>query len=351
MQSAMAMGDEAWSSLRRQMIRALSRSLIAIMAVLIVSATSAFAQDSDPLPSWNDGPTKQAIVDFVTKVTEPESGDYVPIKDRIATFDNDGTLWLEQPMYTQLAFALDRVKELAPEHPEWKDTQPFKAVLDGDMKTLTASGEKGIAQVLAATHAGMSPAEFQTIVSGWLATAKDARFERGYTKLVYQPMLELLSYLREKGFTTYIVSGGGIEFVRNFSEPVYGIPPAQVVGSSIKTKYEEVDGEPTLIRLPEINFIDDKDGKPVGINQHIGQRPIAAFGNSDGDYEMLDWTTSGEGPRFGLIVHHTDAEREYAYDRDSSIGRLDKALDDAPAKGWVVVDMKNDWKEIFPPKE
>lgn len=324
------------------------RRLIALAAILFVSTAS--AQEPDPLPSWNDGASKQAIVDFVTKVTEPESADYVPIKDRVATFDNDGTLWLEQPMYTQLAFALDRVKQLAPEHPEWKDTQPFKAVLEGDMKALAASGEKGIAQLVAATHAGMSPAEFQQIVGDWLATAKDKRFERGYTKLVYQPMLELLAYLRDKGFTTYIVSGGGIEFVRNFSEPVYGIPPAQVVGSSIKTKYEIVDGKPTLIRLPEVDFIDDKDGKPVGINQHIGQRPIAAFGNSDGDYQMLDWTTAGEGVRLGLIVHHTDAEREYAYDRESTFGRLDKALTDAPAKGWIVVDMKNDWKDVFPPE-
>jgi hypothetical protein len=326
----------------------LSRWLVALAAILFVSTAS--AQEPDPLPSWNDGASKQAIVDFVTKVTEPESADYVPIKDRVATFDNDGTLWLEQPMYTQLAFALDRVKQLAPEHPEWKDTQPFKAVLEGDMKALAASGEKGIAQLVAATHAGMSPAEFQQIVGDWLATAKDERFERGYTKLVYQPMLELLAYLRDKGFTTYIVSGGGIEFVRNFSEPVYGIPPAQVVGSSIKTKYEIVDGKPTLIRLPEVDFIDDKDGKPVGINQHIGQRPIAAFGNSDGDYQMLDWTTAGEGARLGLIVHHTDAEREYAYDRESTFGRLDKALTDAPAKGWIVVDMKNDWKDVFPPE-
>jgi len=324
------------------------RLVIALVAIFVISP--ALAQETDPLPSWNDGPTKQAIVDFVTNVTEPESGDYVPPADRIATFDNDGTLWLEQPMYTQLAFVFDRVKELAPEHPEWKDTQPFKAVLEGDMKALAASGEKGIAQLVAATHAGMSPEEFQQIVGDWLDTAKDKRFERGYTKLVYQPMLELLSYLRGKGFTTYIVSGGGIEFVRNFSEPVYGIPPAQVVGSSIKTKYEVVDGKPTLIRLPELNFIDDKEGKPVGINSHIGQRPIAAFGNSDGDYQMLDWTTAGEGARLGLIVHHTDAEREYAYDRESPFGRLDKALDDAPGKGWVVVDMKNDWKEVFPPE-
>jgi len=321
------------------------------LGVVCALAVSPALAQTDPLASWNDGPAKQAIVGFVERVTDKEGKDYVAPGDRIATFDNDGTLWVEQPIYVQLAFALDRVKALAPEHPEWKDKQPFKAVLEGDMKTVAASGEKGVAELVMATHAGMTPAEFQKIVSDWLATAKDKRFKRGYTKLVYQPMLELLSYLRDNGFTTYIVSGGGIEFVRNFSEPVYGIPPAQVVGSSIKTKYEVVDGKPTLIRLPEMNFVNDKTGKPIGINQHIGQRPIAAFGNSDGDYQMLDWITSGEGPRFGLIVHHTDAEREYAYDRDSKVGRLDKALTDAPQKGWVVVDMKNDWKQVFPPEE
>jgi phosphoglycolate phosphatase-like HAD superfamily hydrolase len=329
----------------------LARGLAATLGVVCALAVSPALAQTDPLPSWNDGPAKQAIETFVQKVTDPESKDFVAPENRIATFDNDGTLWVEKPIYVQLAFALDRVKALAPEHPEWKDKQPFKAVLEGDMKTVAASGEKGIAELVMATHAGMSPAEFQKIVGDWLATAKDQRFKRGYTKLVYQPMLELLSYLRDNGFTTYIVSGGGIEFVRDFSEPVYGIPPAQVVGSSIKTKYEVVDGKPTLIRLPEMNFVDDKTGKPIGINQHIGQRPIAAFGNSDGDYQMLDWTTAGEGPRFGLIVHHTDAEREYAYDRDSKVGRLDNALTDAPQKGWVVVDMKNDWKQVFPPEE
>jgi len=327
------------------------RGVISVLAAVLSLAFLPAPAQSDPLPSWNDSATKQAIVAFVQKVTDKAGKDYVPPEDRIATFDNDGTLWVEQPMYTQLAFALDRVKALAPEHPEWKDQQPFKAALEGDMKALAASGEQGLVELVMATHAGMSPAEFQTIVGDWLATAKDARFKRGYTHLVYQPMLELLSYLRDNGFTTYIVSGGGIEFLRNFSEPVYGIPPAQVVGSSIKTKYELVDGKPTMIRLPEVDFVDDKDGKPVGINAHIGQRPIAAFGNSDGDYQMLDWTTAGKGPRFGLIVHHTDAEREYAYDRDSSFGRLDKALDDAPDKGWVVVDMKNDWKQVFPPEQ
>ena len=320
--------------------------MVALAAIFFVS-TAASAQD-DPLPSWNDGPTKEAIVGFVEKVTEEGGPDYVRPEDRIATFDNDGTLWAEKPVYFQLLFAIDRVKQLAPEHPEWKDKQPFNAAIEGDMKTLAASGLKGIAELVMASHAGMSPAEFQKIAGDWLATAKHPRFKRPYTDLVYQPMLELLSYLRDNGFTTYIVSGGGIEFVRNFSESKYGIPPAQVVGSSIKTKYEVVDGVPTLIRLPEMNFINDKDGKPVGIYKYIGQRPIFASGNSDGDYQMLELTTAGEGPRFGLILHHTDSEREYAYDRDSSVGRLNKALDDAPSKGWVVIDMKKDWKTVFP---
>jgi phosphoserine phosphatase len=322
-----------------------------IAFVILLSAHPVTAGETDPLPSWNDGPTKEAIVSFVEKVTEAGGADYVPPEDRIATFDNDGNLWAEKPVYFQLLFAIDRIKALAPDHPEWKDKQPFKAVLEDDMETLTKSDHKGIAELVMASHAGMSTEEFQDIVSDWLATAEHPRFKRKYVDLVYQPMLELLSYLRDKGFTTYIVSGGGIEFVRNFSEDKYGIPPAQVVGSSIKTKYETVDGKPKLMRLAEMNFIDDKEGKPVGINQHIGGRPIFASGNSDGDYQMLEWTTAGEGPRFGLIVHHTDAEREYAYDRNSSVGRLDKALDDASEKGWVVIDMKSDWKDVFPPEE
>ena len=325
------------------------RAAVALVALLLVVPAS--AQEADPLPSWNDGPTKEAIVAFVEKVTDEGGADYVPPADRIATFDNDGNLWAEKPVYFQLLFAIDRVKALAPEHPEWKDKQPFKAAIEGDMETLAKSGHEGIAELVMASHAGMSTQQFQQIVSDWLATAEHPRFKRKYTDLIYQPMLELLSYLRNNGFTTYIVSGGGIEFVRNFSEEKYGIPPAQVVGSSIKTKYEVIDGEPTLMRLAEMNFINDKEGKPIGINQHIAQRPIFASGNSDGDYQMLEWTTAGEGPSFGLILHHTDPEREYAYDRGSSVGRLDKALDDAPAKGWVVVDMKNDWNRVFPPAE
>jgi hypothetical protein len=326
-------------------------STLAVLPTLIgpLRPTSALAQiQTDQLPSWNDGPVKTSITEFVARITTQGGSDFVPVDQRIAVFDNDGTLWCELPMYTQLAFALDRVKALAPLNPGWKTKQPFQAVLAGDMKALAASGEKGLMQIIAATHAGMTSEEFANIVSDWLATARHPRFKRPYTELVYQPMLELLAYLRANGFKTFIVSGGGIEFMRPWTERIYGVPPEQVVGSSIKTKFEMRDGRPTLFRLPQVNFIDDKTGKPIGINEHIGRRPIAAFGNSDGDLEMLQWTTMGGGVRFGLIVHHTDAEREYAYDRKSSFGHLDKALDAATPNKWTVVDMKNDWKRIFP---
>ncbi len=302
---------------------------------------------TDPLPSWNGGANKQAIIDFVARVTQQGGPDFVPPTERIATFDNDGTLWVEHPMYTQLAFALDRVKAMAPMHPEWADKQPFKAVLDGDMKTLAAAGEQGMAELVMATHAGMTTEEFQKIVTDWLATARHPRFKRAYTELAYQPMIELLAFLRANGFKTFIVSGGGIEFMRPWTERVFGVPPEQVVGSSIKTKFQMRDGQPELFRLPEVNFIDDGAGKPVGINEFIGRRPIAAFGNSDGDLEMLQWTTMSGGARLGLLVHHTDAEREYAYDRNTPFGRLDKALDAAALNKWVVADMKSDWKRIF----
>ena len=310
-------------------------------------AVVAHARNNDPLPSWNSGPTKSAIVQFVKDVTKKGGPDFVPAAERIATFDNDGTLWCEQPMYVQLAFALDRVKAEAPEHPEWKTTEPFKSVLANDMKGVKASGEKGLVELVTATHAGMTVEEFSQISKYWLALTKHPRFNRPYTELVYQPMLELLNFLRANGFKTYVVSGGGVEFMRPWTEKAYGVPPEQVIGSSIKMKYELVDGKPVLIRLPEIDFVDDKAGKPVGIQKFIGLRPIAAFGNSDGDFEMLQWTTANNGPHFGLIVHHTDAVREYAYDRDSDFGRLDKALDEAPKKGWTVVDMKKDWKRVF----
>ena len=302
----------------------------------------------DPLPSWNEGTAKQSIVDFVARVTDPVSPAFVPEAERIATFDNDGTLWSEQPAYFQLLFAIDRVKALAPEHPEWKTKQPFKAVLDGDMEALAAGGEHGLLELVMATHGGMTTVEFEAIVRNWLATARHPTTDRPYTEMVYQPMLELLDYLRANGFKTFIVSGGGIEFMRPWTDEVYGIPPEQVVGSSIKTAFEMRDDGPVLVRLPELAFIDDKEGKPVGINSHIGRRPIAAFGNSDGDLQMLQWTAAGDGASFCLYVHHTDAEREWAYDRESHIGRLDKGLDEAGARGWTVVDMKNDWKVVFP---
>ncbi|MCA8879515.1 MAG: haloacid dehalogenase-like hydrolase [Rhodobacteraceae bacterium] len=325
------------------------RLLPPLALVLSLALPIGALAQTDPLPSWNDTPTKAAIVDFVAKVTNEGGPDFVPEADRIATFDNDGTLWVEHPMYTQLAFALDRVKEMAPDHPDWKTTQPFQAVLEGDMKALGASGEEGLMTIVGVTHAGMSTADFEDIVNQWITTARHPKFDKPYTDLVYQPMLELLDYLRANGFQTFIVSGGGIEFMRPWTEQVYGIPPAQVVGSSIKTEFEVKDGQPILMRDAQIAFIDDKAGKPVGINSHIGQRPIAAFGNSDGDLEMLQYTTMGvDEPRLGVIIHHTDAVREYAYDRDTTFGKLDKALDAAPERGWVVVDMKNDWAKVFP---
>src|SRR5919106_257345 len=336
--------------LRSLSVRARSPWLTALLVVCMWSWQSASAQSSstDPLPSWKNGAAKQAIVKFVERVTEEDGPDFVPAAERIATFDNDGTLWAEQPIYFQFAFAFDRVKALEPQHPEWKQTQPFKAILEGDLAALMASGQKGLLEIIAATHAGMTIEEFSAIVADWLATARHPRFERPYTELVYQPMLELLAYLRERGFKTFIVSGGGVEFMRVFAERVYGIPPEQVVGSSGMVKFEmRPDGKPVLTKTAEVEFVDDGPGKPVGINRFIGRRPIAAFGNSDGDLEMLKWTTEAGKRRLGLVVHHTDAEREYAYDRDSHIGRLGKALDAAPAWGWIVVSMKDDWRTIF----
>jgi hypothetical protein len=312
-----------------------------------VLASPLLLAQTDPLPSWNDTTPKKALLAFVDRVTKEGSPDFVPVAERIATFDNDGTLWVEQPMYVQMQYAFDRVKQLAPQHPEWKTAQSFKGVLEGDLKAVAATGEKGAVQLLMATHAGMTVEQFQQIVSDWMAGAIDPKFHKHYNECIYQPMVELLTYLRANGFKTYIVSGGGAEFIRPWALKAYGIPPEQVIGSSIKTKFQNTGGGPELIRLPEVNFIDDGPGKPVGINQYIGRRPIAAFGNSDGDQQMLEWTAAGAGPRFMLLIHHTDAEREYAYDRRSSVGRLDKALDEATAKGWTVVSMKDDWKQIF----
>ena len=334
-----------------------SRLRLFLAFILTLAAGLAFAAraiaETDPLPSWKDGPTKQSILEFVHKVTEESGPEFVRPEDRIATFDNDGTLWTEHPMYTQLAFALERVKALASAHPEWKTPQPFKAVLDADMKALAAAGEKGLLELVMASHAGMSTTEFEAIVKDWLAKARDPRFKRPYTELTYAPMVELLGYLRDNGFKTYIVSGGGIEFMRPMTEKVYGVPPEQVIGSSIKTKYEMADGKPLLMRLPEIDFIDDKAGKPVGINKFIGRRPIAAFGNSAGDQQMLEWTGAGSGRRLMMLVLHDDAEREYAYGPtnglpDTKFGTFPEALmDEAKQKGWVVTSMKNDWARVF----
>ena len=327
-------------------------TVLLVTFLWVQSAAQVMADGApDPLPAWKAGATKDSIVNFVTAVTDKNGPDYVQPSERIATFDNDGTLWSEKPVYFQLLFAIDRIKALAPQHPEWKTQQPFKAVLEDDREALVDAGEKGLLQLVMASHAGMTTTEFSQIVTDWLATAQHPRFKRPYTELVFQPMLELLDYLRANGFKTFIVSGGGIEFMRPWVESVYGIPPEQVVGSSIKTQFEMRDGVPVLVRLPEVNFIDDKAGKPVGINEYIGRRPIAAFGNSDGDLQMLQWTAAGDGPRFMLIVHHTDAEREWAYDRDSHVGRLDKARVEADKNGWTVVDMKRDWKRIYPAGE
>jgi phosphoglycolate phosphatase-like HAD superfamily hydrolase len=314
-------------------------------ALLVAALGIARAQ---PLESWNDGAPKQAIIAFVERVTRAGGADFVPPAERIAVFDNDGTLWVEQPMYTQLAFALDRVQAMAPQHPDWRDLQPFKGILDGDLRALLASGERGIGEVIAATHAGMSTDEFSRAVLAWTRSAVHPTLRRPYLELVYQPMLEVLDYLRGNGFKTFIVSGGGAEFMRPWTERVYGIPPEQVVGSRGKLRYEVTNGTPRLAKLAEIDLVDDGPGKPAGIQQQIGRRPVMAFGNSDGDFEMLEWTTSGHGARFAMLVHHTDGKREWAYDRGSPLGKLERGLDEAATRGWVVADMARDWKVIFP---
>ncbi len=324
-----------------------------LLALAILRGAPVLAETREPLPSWNDGPARQAILAFVKEVTTPGAPGFVPPAERIATFDNDGTLWPSHPMYTQLVFAMDRIRELAPDHPEWKTQQPFQAVLENDVAALAALGEKGLAELIMVSHASMSTEAFEAIVTGWLETARHPRFQRRYTELAYQPMLELLAFLRENGFKNYIVSGGGVEFMRPWTERVYGVPPEQVVGSTIKTRYEVRDGRPVLMRLPEVDFIDDKAGKPVAINQRIGRRPIAAFGNSAGDREMLEWTGAGRGKRLMMLVLHDDAEREYAYGPalglpDTKFGTFPASLlEEAGQKGWVIIHMKDDWKRIF----
>jgi phosphoserine phosphatase len=330
------------------MQRTLFAGGVAALVCVVGTLAPARPQTPDPLPSWNDTPTRKAITDFVAKVTNPGSLDFVPVPERIAVFDNDGTLWCEQPVYTQVMFALDRVKATADRHPEWKEKQPFKAVLDGDHKAIAAAGEKGLGEILVATHTGMTLDEFNAAVTDWIATARHPKYQRPYTECVYQPMLEVLAYLRANGFKTFIVSGGTADFMRPWAEKVYGVPPEQVVGTTFKTKYEVRDGKPAIVIEPHIDLIDDKAGKPVGIARLIGRRPIMAFGNSDGDFEMLEYATTGKGARFGLFVHHTDGEREAAYDRMSHFGKLERGLDEAGKRGWVVASMKDDWKTVFP---
>lgn len=322
-----------------------SRFFLAAIALAVLTQ-AAFAQDQ--LPSWNDTESKQRIISFVEDVTNDASVNYVPPEERIATFDNDGTLWSEQPIYFQVAFSLDRIKELAPDHPEWANTQPFKGIIEGDLEAVAATGEEGLLKVIAASHAGITETEFQTIVEEWAATATHPRTGKPYGDMVYQPMLEVLQYMRDNGFKTYIVSGGGVQFMRAMQLTAYGIPPEQIIGSSIVTELEMRDGLPVLVRQPKLFFIDDKEGKPIAISRIIGRRPIAAFGNSDGDLNMLQWTDAGEGRTLKVFIHHTDAEREWAYDRDSHIGRFDKGWDVANDLDWTIVDMKNDWAVIYP---
>ncbi|HEX5107838.1 MAG TPA: HAD family hydrolase [Vicinamibacterales bacterium] len=316
------------------------------------SRTTAGSQSNGPaadaLRSWNDGAARRAIVEFVGRVTREGGSDFVPPSERIATFDNDGTLWAEKPVPFQLLFAFDRVRALAPQHPEWKTKEPFASLLRGDMAGVAASGERGVLQIIAATHAGMTTEEFTASVQQWIATARHPQTGRLFTEMVYQPMLELLGYLRANGFKTFIVSGGGIEFMRPWVERVYGIPPEQVIGSSGKLKLETRDGRPVLIKLAEIDLFDDKEGKPVGIQSRIGRRPIAAFGNSDGDLQMLQWATAGPGLRFALFVHHDDASREFAYDRADRLQKFSVGWDEALARGWTVVSMRQDWNAVFP---
>jgi hypothetical protein len=319
------------------------------MAALLTSCTARPARVAEtPLQSWNDTASKQSVLNFVRKVTTEGSPEFVPVPQRIAVFDNDGTLWSEKPLPFQVVFAMDRVKALAPQHPEWNTREPFSSILKGDMQGVAAAGVKGLMEVVGATHMGMTTDEFTASVEQWIASAKHPKTGRLYTGMVYEPMRELLAYLRANGFKTFIVSGGGVEFMRPWTERVYGIPPEQVVGSAGRLKLESRQGKPVLLKLPEIDLIDDKEGKPAGIHSRIGRRPIAAFGNSDGDLQMLEWTMAGSGARFALLVHHDDAEREFAYDRDDKLQRLDKAWDEAMAKGWTVVSMKNDWKTVYP---
>ena len=329
-------------------IGSLLTQTVLFVVFIIAGAAAGYSQSKDPLPSWNDGENKEAIIDFVSRTTSKGHRDYIPAPKRIATFDNDGTLWSEQPLYFQAIYIFDRIKELAPNHPEWQQTEPFASVLKGNFESALSGGEKALLEMVMATHTGLTADEFAQSVSSWLATARHPKSGRPFTSMVYQPMLELLDYLRANDFKTFIVSGGGIDFMRVFAEEIYGVPPEQVVGSSLKATYEIRNNTPVIVKQPEIDFIDDKAGKPVGIHRYIGRRPVIAAGNSDGDFEMLEWTTAGAGPKLAMLVHHDDATREWAYDRDSHIGRLVRGLDEGSQRGWLIVSMKDDWNRIYP---
>ena len=328
---------------------AFAAAVTVLLSACHAPPTTSTGAATDPLPSWGPSASRAAIVEFVARVTDPASADFVPAEDRIAVFDNDGTLWCEQPLYTQLAFALDRVRELAAEHPEWQTTEPFRSILEGDVGAALAAGERGVVEIVMATHAGTDTAEFDSAVSEWFATARHPRTGRPYPGMAYQPMLELLAFLEANGFECWIVSGGGVDFMRTFCEETYGIPASRVIGSTGAVTYEVGDDGPRLMRQPTITFVNDKEGKPVSIQRNIGRRPVIAVGNSDGDFAMLEWTTAAENPALGVLVHHTDADREYQYDRGSHIGRLERGLDEGPNRGWVIVDMSSDWNTIFPP--
>lgn len=329
-------------------IGSLLTQTVLFVVFIIAGAAAGYSQSKDPLPSWNDGENKEAIIDFVSRTTSKGHRDYIPAPKRIATFDNDGTLWSEQPLYFQAIYIFDRIKELAPNHPEWQQKEPFASVLKGNFESALSGGEKALLEMVMATHTGLTADEFAQSVSSWLATARHPKSGRPFTSMVYQPMLELLDYLRANDFKTFIVSGGGIDFMRVFAEEIYGVPPEQVVGSSLKATYEIRNNTPVIVKQPEIDFIDDKAGKPVGIHRYIGRRPVIAAGNSDGDFEMLEWTTAGAGPKLAMLVHHDDATREWAYDRDSHIGRLVRGLDEGSQRGWLIVSMKDDWNRIYP---
>jgi phosphoserine phosphatase len=337
-------------------IRAIRTVLFRTIIIIFILSLGACAvsqpvPEADPLPSWNDGSVKQSILAFVGAAANPSSAQFIAEDDRIAVFDNDGTLWSEKPTYFQLLFILDRVRALAPQHPEWSAQQPFKAVLENDMTALGEAGEHGLIELAGAAQSGMTTEKFESLVEDWIVSARHPASGRRYTDMVFQPMLELINLLKSRGFDVYIVSGGGIEFMRPWAEAVYGVPPEHVIGSMPELRYERQQGRPVMVRGSGIHFINDKAEKPIGIRRFIGRRPVMAVGNSDGDYEMLEWTTAGDGPRMGLILHHTDGQREWAYDRESSEGRLDRALDDAPAKGWILIDMARDWRVVFPPAD